>query len=363
MRYFGERGVGRVVWLLVGVVVAVPMAVALWRYVGAFLFAVFLYYATRPLYRRLERRVARPNVAVTLTLFAVVLPMVVVVGYALATALQDLDRFLSTHSLDSYRRYVEPYLLLVRQGRLRTLVDVLATDPGRELGPEARRVIQSVFGGITTVAGLAVAVLSRFFLMIIFLFYLLRDDGELHDWFYRSVDADARVVGFLTDVDADLEIVFFGNLAIVAVTGGIAVLTYLALDLLAPGGSVVGIPVLLGLLTGLGTLVPVIGMKLVYVPYAVYLLALAAVGGTPVWHPVAFFVVTLVVVDTIPDFFIRSYLAARGGVHMGLVLLGYVLGTMAFGWYGLFLGPLVVVVAVHFARSVFPWLAGELAGG
>ena len=38
---------------------------------------------------------------------------------------------------------------------------------------------------------------------------------------------------------------------------------------------------------------------------------------------------------------------------MGLVLLGYVLGVMAFGWYGLFLGPLVVV-AVHFAHPIFP---------
>lgn len=137
--------------------------------------------------------------------------------------------------------------------------------------------------------------------------------------------------------------------------------TYYGLNFVVPGGPVVVIPILLGLLTGIATLVPIVGMKLVYVPYTLYLVGLALVGSVPVLHPVAFFVAVFVVVDTIPDFFIRSYLAARSGVHMGLVLLGYALGTMAFGWTGFFLGPLVVVLAVHFGRLIVPDLADRVS--
>ncbi|ELZ21815.1 hypothetical protein C476_07408 [Natrinema limicola JCM 13563] len=45
---------------------------------------------------------------------------------------------------------------------------------------------------------------------------------------------------------------------------------------------------------------------------------------------------------------------------MGLVLLGYFLGTLSFGWYGLFLGPIVVVLAVHFADKIFSDLVDDL---
>jgi predicted PurR-regulated permease PerM len=131
----------------------------------------------------------------------------------------------------------------------------------------------------------------------------------------------------------------------------------------APGGAVVTIPILLGLLIGIATLIPVFGMKLVYIPYIVYLVGLAVFTPTPLWHPVVFTIVTATVVDLIPDFFVRSYLSAQSGVHMGLILLGYIVGSLAFGWYGLFLGPLIVVIAVHFAHQIFPDLAERVDFG
>lgn len=45
----------------------------------------------------------------------------------------------------------------------------------------------------------------------------------------------------------------------------------------------------------------------------------------------------------------------------GTSLTRYFLGTLAFGWYGLFLGP-IVVLAVHFAHMIFPVLISDLLG-
>ena len=63
----------------------------------------------------------------------------------------------------------------------------------------------------------------------------------------------------------------------------------------------------------------------------------------------------MAVIDVIPDVFIRSYVS-RGGINMGLMMLSYVLGSIAFGWYGVFLGPIVLVLALHFATDVLPGL-------
>jgi len=82
-------------------------------------------------------------------------------------------------------------------------------------------------------------------------------------------------------------------------------------------------------------------------------------GEGSLWFPVVFFLVTVVVVDdVIPDFFIRSYVS-KGELNMGLLLLTYVLGVVAFGWYGVFFAPIVLVVFIHFVRDILPVLLGS----
>ena len=362
MNVLNEREIGRLIWLLLGVLIAALLVTGLYSQIGTLLFALFLYYATRPLYDRLDTYISHPNLTVTLTILAVVVPLLLVVGYALMQALAELDQLLARHSLTGYRTYVQPYLSLVREGRLQRLVELLLESPNQPLPAGVRSTIQRLMGPVSTVLGFVVTVLGHLFLMLIFLFYFLRDDHKFAAWFYNQFDDD-RVVEFTSAVDADLQTVFFSNLAIVAVSGGIATVTFYLLNLVAPGGAIVTVPILLGLLIGIATLIPVVGMKIVYVPYIVYLLGLAVLTPTPLWHPVVFAVVTAIIVDLIPDFFIRSLLSAQSGVHMGLILLGYIVGSLAFGWYGLFLGPLIVVVTVHYAHQILPDLVDHVGFG
>lgn len=178
MEAFSDRDAGLAIWLLLGLLIAAVIALAIFEYLGALLFAVFLYYATRPLYRRLNEYIDHPDLTVTLTLLAVVLPLLLVVSYAVVMAFQELEQFLAMHDLGQYRTYLQPYLSLVREGRLRQLWDTLVTNPNKPLNPAARRVL----GRVRTVLGLAITILSYLFLMSVFLFYLLRDDHKLSSW-------------------------------------------------------------------------------------------------------------------------------------------------------------------------------------
>jgi predicted PurR-regulated permease PerM len=350
----------RLLWVGVGLIIAVLIGIALFRYVGTVLFAIFVYYATRPLYRQLDRVIDHPNVTTTVTILFVVVPMAAVIAYAGVVALRELDQFLASSELEAYRSFFQPYLRLVREGNIDRLRGAL-TGSGAPITGISQGV-PSALGRLQSFAGFVFSVLARFFLMLTFLFYLLRDDRKLRRWFYESIDHDDEIVSYIESVDDDLETVFLSNLAVIAVAAVTATVTYTGLNYLAPGGTVVSTPVLLSLLIGIGTLIPAVGMKIVYVPYGLVLIGLAVTTSTPLWHPIAFLALTFVVIDTIPDFFARSYLSARSGVHMGLVLLGYFLGTLAFGWYGLFLGPIVVVLAVHFAHMIFPSLSSDLLG-
>jgi predicted PurR-regulated permease PerM len=145
-------------------------------------------------------------------------------------------------------------------------------------------------------------------------------------------------------------------------TGVIGTVVFLLLARIAPSAVPLPVPILLGLLVGVGSLVPVVGMKIVFSPVTVYLVGLAIIADPgPIWFPVVYFVVTTVVVDGIPDFLLRPYVSGRN-LHGGLVMFAYILGPLLFGWYGLFLGPLLVVVLSHFADIAVPELTASLRG-
>jgi len=100
-------------------------------------------------------------------------------------------------------------------------------------------------------------------------------------------------------------------------------------------------------------------MKIVYVPYGLVLLGVALTTPKPLWHPIAFFALTFVVVDTIPDFFARSFLprAAASTWVSSSSATSSARSRSAGG--GCSSGPIVVVLTVHFGGDGLPGLASD----
>lgn len=331
-----------VVWLLAGAAIAAVVAYVVYSFVGAIVVGIFLYYAVRPVERWLDSRVDHPDVTASVALLVMGGPMLLVLGYGALVAVRELHQLLTQSGLGQYEAMLQPYLNVAS-----------LTDPGTWTQFAEHNV-----GLISTYAAATFTWGVRLFVMVLVAFYLLRDDRKLGEWFRSTFEGVNGVVSFMEGVDADLTTIYTGNLITIGVTGLIAAVTYYGLDLVAPAGTGVAFPILLGLVTGVMTLLPVLGMKIVYVPYVGYLLVRSLQGPVPLWYPIAFFAVVFVVVDTVPDLFIRSYIS-KGDLHMGLMVLAYVLGSIAFGWYGIFLGPIVLVVAIHFAKSILPHLVHD----
>ncbi len=338
-----------------GLALGALLVAVLYEFVGTVVFGLFLYYAARPIYDRLEPRVRPTNLAVAAALFVLVLPVILLFWYTAALALGEL-RALAAVDLADYERLLAPYLdedATVED--LGAVVTGIATDPLGLLQTDGLRSVLGTAGGLLTAL---LGGLFRLFVALALAFYLLRDDERLAAWIRDTAD-DEILSAYGHAVDRDLQTVFFGNILLAIITGVVAAGTFLALDAVAPAGLGVPVPVLIGLLAGAASLVPVVGMKIVYGPVAVYLTVLAVTTEPEsVWFPAVFVVVTGVVVDLIPDIVLRPYVSGRH-LHVGLVLLAYVFGPLLFGWYGLFLGPLLLVLGVHFARIVIPELIGD----
>jgi predicted PurR-regulated permease PerM len=356
-------------WSFVGLAAAFTTAFVLYSFVGTIVFGIFLYYASRPVYKRLSRRMGNRALAATFSLFALGLPVLLLVGYTGIIALQELSRLSERADLGAVETALTPYLdiagVVENPGTL--LEDPNFTD---SLGPLAEYIFSSL--------GLVGNGLLHAFIVFALAYYLLKDGARLRRWFERRfADADGVLHRYLAAVDQDLSRVFSGNIANALFTAVLGALVYNLLVVLSAPGASTPYPTLIGLLAGAASLIPVVGMKLVYIPVGGYLAGTQYFASDPLWWPViAFLILSFVVVDTIPDLVIRPIisggspsanlsrqppflhlsLSSQGGLHVGLIMFAYIFGPLLFGWYGLFLGPILLVTITHFARLVLPEL-------
>jgi predicted PurR-regulated permease PerM len=336
----------RAAWWLLGCSIAAALSYVLFSFVGTIVFGLFVYYAARPLNWQLQRVVPSRTLAAMLSLLAISVPTVFLLGYTLAVALGDLQSFLVETDAGAVETVVNPWLAETSSlpGSAATLSS-LDTDALQGLLTTTLEYVGFVGNGLLHV-----------FIMFVLAFYLLRDDRRLGAWLYRRFgDEGGNLTAYLAAVDRDLHNIFFGNLLNILLTGTIGAVTFTLLNTVAPAGVTIPHPALLGLLTGVASLVPIVGMKIVILPVGGLLFSrayLADVSGG-FGFAVLFLVVSIVVVDVVPDLVLRPYVSARE-LHTGLVMVAYLFGPLMFGWYGLFLGPLLLVVVVQFVDQVLP---------
>nr|QNO53459.1 hypothetical protein HCHKDHBN_00030 [Methanosarcinales archaeon ANME-1 ERB6] len=75
------------------------------------------------------------------------------------------------------------------------------------------------------------------------------------------------------------------------------------------------------------------------------------------WFLLLFLVVVGVAVDFTPDTVLRPYISGKH-IHVGALLLACIFGIVVFGFLGLFLAPMILIIATNFMKIVLPELRG-----
>jgi len=332
-----ERDADLVAWSLLGFVLTLAVLAVVWQGIGAIVFGLFLYYALRPLDRRLRLVIGSKQLSAALTLVLFGIPLILVVGYASVVAYQAISDVVGDTGISGLANALRPY------------VNVSGlTGPSRLF-----ELFQSNAGEITSFTETLLTWGIRLTVTMTVAYYLLRDDDRIAAWFRSTFRGNDEVVEFVERADHELGAIYTGNLVMIIVNSALSIVVFVVFNW-AVGITVVEYPVVLGLLIGVFTLLPAIGIVFVYLPYTALLFARAFVWETlPRWVPFVFFATTFVIVDVTPDYVVRAYVAGDE-TNTGLLLLAFVLGSFAFGWYGIFLAPILLVLFSHFARYIFP---------
>lgn len=326
--------------ITVVVLLVIGSVLVLRPFIASLLWAAILAYATWPVYEWLLRELNGRSVpaAATMTvllLLAIVAPFAVM-AVSLADSAAGMVRTLRNaieqplpalpdwiESLPVIGDYIKAWWLTVVRGDQGTLLLQL-----RQFMNELPLKDVAIQAGGALVHGV---VLIAFSVIICFFFYR---DGPAITARVRAVME--RLAGQRAK---DLLEVTAGTVS--RVVNGILG-TALAQSVLALLGFwIVGIPgaVLLGLLTFFLSIIPV-GPPLVWVPASLWLFSQGETG----WA-IFMFIYGLVVISGV-DNIVKPYLISRGGtLPLLLVFMGVLGGVLAFGFIGVFIGPVILAVA------------------
>ncbi len=306
--------------------------------------AAILAYASWPLYHRLRRLLHgyRTLAALLMTLIlgcAVVVPVLwilVLVQGELITAYQALTKYLAQgpQAVPNFLGRI-PWL----GQKIQEMMDRLATDPAQLTQQASAWMLgwASDLGHLLSSVGRNVV---RLTLTLLTLFFFYRDGETI------AAQADQIIEGFFGDrlnpyvvTAAKMTRAVVYGLLITAITQGV---------LAGIGYWVVGVaaPVLLGALTGILSIVPLVGTAIVWVPVGIYLLSAGLV-----WKGIVMLIWGAVLVHPADQVLRPILISSATRVPFLLVMFGALGGLEAFGLIGLFTGPVVLAVAMAIWRE------------
>ena len=325
-------------FLVALLVVTLGVALAIFQvFLQPVAFAAILGVGLYPLHARMQRWVRGRSGAALLSTLVVLLLFVLPAGFVAAAVSSEMataGRYLAERSREAGGvGQLASDALHVPMDRVGRHIDLQKTGiqawveslPARASGA----LVTSGALLVRDLAGFAGQTVITFFI----LFFLFRDGPALVDRIaslmpLREDQINQLFVRIRDSIIANL----YGILAVGIVQG---LLTGLALWLLR-----VPSPLMLGVLAGFSSLIPLLGTSLVWVPAGIYLIAAAHA-----WKGVALLLWGALVVSSSDNVVRPLIVQGRVAIHPLLLLFAMFGGLNVFGFLGIFIGPIVLSLA------------------
>ena len=313
-------------------------------FIGPLLSAAVIAIVFFPVQAKMVKWVRSPSLAALLSTILVVLLVVVpavAIGVAITEEVTDLYHELGERSSESggWSPYITE-LLRRPTAWISRYVDLSQIDPRAWLLARLQQVGSLLLSELGIVLGNITSFLINSVIALFTLFFLFREGKSLR----------RRVAAVLPLKSEQVEHLFNGisNTIIATVYGGLVVaavqgtLTGLALAVLGMRS-----PVLWGVVAAFFSLLPLVGSSVVWVPAALYLFATGhwVMGLLLVGWGAG-------VVGTIDNVLRPMLMRGRVEMHTLLIFFSVFGGVRAFGFLGLFIGPVILAVTISLLRML-----------
>jgi predicted PurR-regulated permease PerM len=325
-----------VIFLVVLTVLALIVCYIIARpFLGSIISAAVIAIVFFPVHAEIAKRIRQPSLAALFSVvlvFVIILVPAVLVGAAVVREAQELYDLLSVESSESggWTAYL---LNLIEKPKnwIGRYVDVSTVDFRELLRSGADKVRTPLLQGGGRIFGNVISFIVNFVITLFVLFFLFREGRQVRRRVAAVVPLTVEQTEKLfSEIQNAIIATVYGGLAVAIAQGTLTGIAFWVLGLPSP--------FVWGLLTGLLSLVPMVGSGAVWAPAAVILIlsghwgkgiAMLAFGG---------------VISTV-DNVVRPYvMSGKVRLHTLLLFFAVLGGIQAFGLLGLFIGPVALAV-------------------
>lgn len=190
-------------------------------------------------------------------------------------------------------------------------------------------VLQSFLQGVP-------GIILNIFITVFSIYYFLKHGKDLYNFFSGLVPLpEGRYKQILLRFDSLSRGMIMGQIAVGLVQGVLAWLGFLFLG--------VPNPILLGFLTAIISIIPLLGAAIVWVPVALYLFISGMITGE-YWKAVVLLLYGTFVISLIDNFLKPKIVGDRAKIHPLIILFGILGGIQLFGVAGILIGPLILTI-------------------
>lgn len=347
------------IWTYYGLILAIILFIFISPFRDILAYSLFIYYIARP-FNRLFLRITRSKTFSALfSLIIILLPIMLITAYTISIGAAELRNYAATIPEEQRSGYIDMIITELNITTISVPWDaLLSVSHDKELEAMMLDILDRSVAYFFTFLNL----IFNIFLVFVISFYLIRDGKCLKDMVLEEIfENELTARKYFAHTDRALFRIFFGNILNAIITGILAMVVYSSFNTFAPQHLNLPYPVLLSILTGLASLIPMLGVKLIWIPATIYLVINSFINATiiPDLVPLAAFLIAVnLIVDMLPDFALRPFVTAKG-IHTGAMMLSYIFGPVVFGISGIFIGPIIVVLASNYAKIILPGLKNK----
>jgi predicted PurR-regulated permease PerM len=309
--------------------------------------AALLSYIFYPVYKKLKEWVRFKALA------SIIVIAIILVGSGLlftvlvnSLAKEVIDVYQGTSSLLNEIRTTEPIECSVTNCTIKERVISFFTSRPEMTKTINEQVVETLNGLVGNVKDIIIAI-PNFILSMIFIlfitFFMLIDGDKISDTLKKIVPLNRKHKNeMIKELKRTANSVLFGQIIVSLVqgiTGSIGIFI---------GAKIFGISnpgfIIWGILMAIASLIPIVGTGLVWIPLGLVNIVkgLAADTMGPIWYGVYIMIWGAVAVANIDEFIRPKLVSQRANLHPVVVLISVFGGLHAFGFIGIFIGPIII---------------------
>ncbi len=313
--------------------------------------SVLLAYLTFPIYRRLSKKISHKFISITLSLLIIFIIILIPFSLLAFEATKQGLSFYDSLSNKIVKGEVFGFGCTSADSNVCAVLNKIETFSAERLSTfgfdkQLQKLLPILEEKLTKIILTIPLMIAKVFLTFFLAYYVLKDWENILKQIVYIIPLNTKTTNRLVkDFKNTAHDVIYAQLFAAIAQGVMGAIGFWIFG--------VPLPILLGLLLALCSLIPIVGTAIIWFPVSLFLVLNGYVSNNP-WIMIkgaGLFLYGLLIISTIDNILLAKIVHEKAKISQILVIIGVIGGAIMFGIVGVFIGPILLPLLITYFET------------